>query len=96
MQYAVFIFLKSNNLILIKASLGIGSYKWSAVAGVSVFGVEGCGSLPSVSRALECEGITVLEPWRSGSTRSVLFGDIGPAGLRHMVGGSVSFFSQFT
>ena len=51
----------------------------------------GCGSLPSVPWALEYEGIAVLGPWGSGSTRSVLFGDIGPAGLRHMFGGSVSF-----
>ena len=76
-----------------KASLGIFPCKWSAVAGVSVLGVGGCGSLPSVPRALEYEGIAVLGPWGSGSTRSVLFGDIGPGGLRHMVEDSVSFFS---
>ena len=67
--------------------------KWSAVDGVSVLGAGGCGSLPSVPRALQYERIAVLGPWGPGSTRSVLFGDIGPAGLGHMVGGSVSFFS---
>ena len=70
----------SNSLILNKECVEIFPCKWSTVAGVSVLGFGGCGSLPSVPRALECGGIAILGPWGSGSTRSVLFGDIGPAG----------------
>ena len=77
----------SNNLIL-----GIFPCKWSAVAGVSVLGVGLWLSLSSVPRALEYGRIAVLGPWGSSSTLSVLFGDIGSEGLRHMVGGQRQFF----
>ena len=94
MQYAVFIFFFSNNLILNKASLGIFPCKWSAVAGVAVLDIGGSGSLPLVPRVWNMKGLLFWGLGGSGSTRSVLFGDIRPAGLRHMVGGSVSFFSM--
>ena len=65
------------------------------MAGVSVLGFEISSSLPSVPRPLEHERIAVLGPWGSGSTRSVLFGDIVPAGSGIWSGGggggSVSF-----
>ena len=49
-------------------------------------------SLSSVPWGLECGGIVVLGPRSSGSTRSVLFGNIWPAGIRGMVGGQHGFF----
>ena len=41
---------------------------------------------------LECGEIVVLGPHGSGSSRSVLFGDIGQAGVCHMVRGQRRFF----
>ena len=38
------------------------------------------------------QGTVVLGPWSLGSTRSVLFGDIWPAGVRQMVEEKHRFF----
>ena len=68
------------------------------MAGVSFLGFRGCsgrGSLPTVPWGLECGGIVALGPRSSRSPRSVLFGDIGPAGVWHMVGGGGGAASIF-
>ena len=56
------------------------------MAEVSFLGFGSCrspgrGSLPTVPWGLECGGIVVLGPQGSASPRSVLFGDIGTAGV---------------
>ena len=94
--YAICCLLFSNNLILNKASLEVYkvSGRWWLEFHFLALGVEvpWDGLYHCSPLGLRCGEIVVLGPRGSGSPRLVLFGDIGPVGVRDMVGGWRRFF----